>query len=286
MSSQDHDDGGVSFALPADVDDWLTEEATRRGETRDEICRRLVTAAQTVATDDELELADRDELVDLQHELEAQREEFEELLEDVRSRVIQVKRETDAKAPADHEHPEYPSDDDLESIRDELTALERTVERGFDNFETVLEEVLGETDELAERSTLLARAVVGLRDRRDELATRQRDRAVADDLKLAANRLGIRTAACADCGSSVDIALLTAPECPHCASGFVDVEEKTSLFGSSRLLTGDPPALEGRIDPSDESPPDAIFDAVEANAEPGDADPDGSTNTDSGGDTR
>ncbi|WP_226006801.1 hypothetical protein [Natrinema salinisoli] len=285
MSSQDHDDGGVSFTLPADVDDWLAEEATRRGETREDICRRLVTAARTVATDDDLDLADRDELVDVQDRLEAQREEFDELLEDVRSRVVQVKRETDAKAPAEHDHPEYPSDDDLESIRDELTALENTVESGFDNFETVLEDLLAETDELAERSTLLARAVVDLRDRRDEFTARNRNRAAADDLKLAANRLGIRTATCTDCGSSVDIALLTAPECPHCASGVIDVEKNSSLFGSNRLLTGDQPALEGRIEPSDESSPDAIFDAVEADAEPEDTDPDGSTHPDSGGDT-
>lgn len=282
MSSQDHDDGAVSFALPADVEDWLAEEATRRGETRDDICRRLVTAAQTVATDGDLELADRDELVELRTQLEAQREEFDDLLDDIRSRVVQVKRETDEKVSAEHDHPEYPTEDDLESIREELAALEDTVESGFENFETVLEELFEETGELAEQSTLLARAVVDLRDQRAELAEQRRSRAAADDLKLAANRLGIRTAACADCGSSVDIALLTAPECPHCASGVIDVEKKPSLFGSNRLLTGDPPALEGQVDPSNGSPSDGIFDAVEADAEPGDTDPDGSMYPDSG----
>jgi predicted nucleic acid-binding Zn-ribbon protein len=277
MSSQDHDDGGVSFALPADVDDWLATEARRRGETRDDICRRLVTAAQTVATDDDLELADRAELVELRTRLETQRDEFADLLDDVRSRVIQVKQETDEKALADHDHPEYPTDDDLESIREEVAALEDTVESGFDNFETVLEELLEGTDDLAERSTLLARAVVDLRDQRETFAEQRRSRAAADDLKLAANRLGVRTATCADCASSVDIALLTAPECPHCASGFTDVDEKSSLFGSHRLSTGDPPALEGRADSSADSTSGELFEAVEADAEPGTGTSDEST---------
>ncbi|WP_222918555.1 hypothetical protein [Natrinema sp. SYSU A 869] len=270
MSSQDRDEGGVSFTLAAEVDDWLTEEAARRGETRDERCRRLVTAAQRVATDDDLELADRDELVALRSQLEAQREEFTDLLEDVRDRVVEVKRNADGKAPAEHDHPDRPTDDDLAALRGEVTALERTVDGGFNNFGTVLEDLIAETDELADRSMLLAQAVVDLREHRDERAARQRRRAAADDLKLAANRLGIRTAMCVDCSSSVDIALLTAPECPHCASGFTDVEDRSSIFGSHRLLTGEPPALEGCVESSAESPPDAIFEAAETEAEAAD----------------
>ncbi|WP_435552707.1 hypothetical protein [Natrinema sp. CGMCC1.2065] len=45
MSSRNHDERAVSFAVP--------DEAARRGESRDEICRRLVTAAAAVATDDD-----------------------------------------------------------------------------------------------------------------------------------------------------------------------------------------------------------------------------------------
>ncbi|WP_226479569.1 hypothetical protein [Natrinema amylolyticum] len=269
MSSQDRDDGGVSFALSAEVDDWVAEEAARRGETRDDLCR-LVTAAQRVATDDDLELTDRDDLIALRGQLEAQREEFTALLEDVRDRIVEVKRDANEKAPAEHDHPDHPTDDDLAALRGELAALERTLDDGFDNFETVLEDLIAETDALADRSALLARAVVDLREHRDERATRKRNRAATDDLKLASNRLGIRTAACADCSASVDIALLTAPECLYCASGFTDVEERSSIFGTHRLVTGEPPALEGRVESADESPPDAIFGAVEAETEAAD----------------
>ena len=53
---------------------------------------------------------------------------------------------------------------------------------------------------------------------------------------------------CDDCGSNVDLALLTAPACPHCASTVTDVEKRASILGSHRLLTGELPALEGRVD--------------------------------------
>lgn len=277
MSSQDRDESGVSFAPPAEVADWLAGEAADRGEARDDVCRRLVTAAHAVATDDDLEPVGRDELTALQGQFEAQHEEFTALLEDVRSRVVQVKRETDGKASADHTHPDSLTEDDLESIRAELATLEDTVESGFDNFETVLENLLDETDDLAERSTLLARAVIDLRERRDAVADRERRRAGAEELQLAANRLGVRTASCTDCESSVDIALLTAPECPHCASQFTDVSEKSSIFGSHRLRTGDPPALEGRVEAPTEPSPAELFEGVDDATDHPDFDRDDST---------
>ncbi|MBZ6495871.1 hypothetical protein [Natrinema longum] len=195
------------------------------------------------------------------------RDEFTDLLADVRARVVQLKGELDDKAPADHHHPDRAAADDLEAIHRDLAALESTVEGGFDNFEIVLDDLLAETDELADRSTLLARAVVDLREQREELAAQQRRQTATDRLKLAANRLGITTANCEDCGSSVGIALLTAPECPHCASAFTDVVKKPSVFGSNRLQTADPPAFEGRVETDDGATTAAVFAAVEAEAE-------------------
>ena len=274
MASEDND-GGVSFALPADVDDWVADTAERRDESREDVCRRVITAAHAVATDageesESAALADVEDLeARLEDRLDDQREEFVELLEDVRSRVIQVKRETDAKAPADHDHAEYADDDDLAALRDDLEDLEGTVDAGFENFEEVLDYVFDRTDDLEERSTVLAKAVVDLRDRWDDFAERERRRAEAERLKLAANRLGIRTAACEDCGASVDIALLTEPECPHCASPFADVAERSSFFGSHTLETGDPPALEGRAESETRSAAEAVFEEIEADADSG-----------------
>ncbi|ADB60990.1 hypothetical protein Htur_2107 [Haloterrigena turkmenica DSM 5511] len=266
MSSED--DGGISFAPPGEVDDWLAREASRRGESRDDVCRRLVTAAHAVATDDEIEPSDLDDLTAVRARIDAQREEFRELLEDVRSRVVQVKRETDAKAPAGHDHPDRVGEDEFAAVREDLAALEATVDDGFENFETVLESLVGETAVLDDRTTALANAVVDLRDRRDGATERERRRAAADRLKLAANRLGIRTAVCDACDAAVDLALLAEPACPHCSTAVTDVAEKTSFFGSPTLVTGEPPALEGRVDDalSSPSPEEPIFDALEADA--------------------
>lgn len=235
--ASENDDGGVSFALPAEVDAWVAETAEQRDESREEICRRVVTAAHAIATDDESVPVDQRELEDLEEQVEADleshHEEFHELLEDVRSRVIQVKREADAKAPADHDHAEY--EDDIASMRTDLTDLEDHVSAGFENFEDVLDYLFDQTDDLEERSTVLATAVVDLRDRWNAVAERERRRAAVERLQLAANQLGIRAAACEDCDASVDIALLTAPECPHCASSFADVTERTSF--SARIFS-------------------------------------------------
>ncbi|WP_226041973.1 hypothetical protein [Natrinema sp. DC36] len=267
MSSQDHDEGGFSFPLPPDVDDWLTTEAARRDESRDEVCRRLLTAAHTAATDDNLEVADPDELSAVRSRLETQREEFTDLLEDVRSRVIQVKREADGKAPIDHDHPTAATADDLAAIREDLAALEETVDRGFDNYEAILEGLFEDADELEDRSTLLARAVIELREQRDAIADERRQRAATERLQRTANQLGVRTATCADCGSSVDLALLTAPACPHCKCLFSDVVKRSSIFGSHRLETDEPPALEGRSEGLVDSTTDAVFEALESEAE-------------------
>lgn len=283
MSSEE-DDGGISFAVPGEVDDWLAREGERREESRDDVCQRLVTAAHAVAADDGLEPADLEGVTALQGQLDAQREEFIDLLEDVRGRVIQVKRETDGKAPADHEHGEYARDDDRRTLRADLDALESTVDDGFENFEDILERLFEETAALEDRSALLANAVLDLREQRDALAERERRRAAADHLKRAANRLGVRAAVCDGCDGRVEIALLTEPECPHCASAFADVSENTSFFGSHALVTGDPPALEGRVEPAVASTSDAVFDAVEADAarESTTADGDGNDTGDGG----
>ena len=275
MASEEHDDGGLSFALPAEVGDWLTEQAKKHGESEEDVVRRLLVAAHSVTQDGQFaDPVDQEDVEELHGHLQAQREEFVELVEDVRSRVIQVKREADAKAPADHDHDEYVTDGDLEDIRSELSAtregvdaLEATVDAGFENFEEILDHLITESEELEERSAILAREIVDLREKRRIVAERERRRAEVERLKLAANRLGIRKATCEECGSSVDVALLTEPACPDCASAFADVQKKSSIFGSHKLVTGQPPALEGRVVDAVEDGPTTEFDWTDVDEE-------------------
>lgn len=293
MASEEQEDRAVTLALPPDLQDWLAEEADRQGTDRETVCRQLLGAARTASSDDAVDPPGRAELEDLRARIDAQEEEFIEHVEDVRDRVIQVKREADAKAAADHDHEDLADADALAELRDDLETieadlaaledafvdLEDRVDVGFDNYEEILDYLLAETDDLAERATQLADAVLVGRDRRRTLAVREQRRAETEALKLAANRLGVGTATCEDCGSSVDIRLLTRPECPHCASEFADVAPKSSLFGTPKLVTGTPPALEGRRVATDDS--EDVFEAV---ADGADSSDEGATAVSSDGD--
>lgn len=260
MASEEHEQLDVPFALPSDVDDWIDEEAARRDESREAVCRRLVAAVHATIVDDggteHARPASETDLETLQSQLETQREEFADLLEDVRERVIQVKREGDRKAPAAHAHEEYATAAALREVQDTLADLEKTTRTGFDNFEEILDGMVDDIDELDDRSTILANAIVGLREHRSTRSVRERRRAAVEELQLAANRLGVNRAACEECSSNVTIGLLTRPECPHCDCSFTDVSTKSSLFGSHTLETGDPPALEG-------ASVDAVGDVIE-----------------------
>ena len=279
MVSDDQEERSISIALPADVRDWLEDEADRRDVPREQFCRQLLTAVRTVEADDSLApleptsetetvghwgAAERESLRDA---IADQREEFIDHVEDVRRRVVELKRELDRKAPADHGHEAYASTAAVTDLEADVEALEDSVDAGFENFESILEHLLETAEELERRSTTLATAVIDLRDRRDALAARERRRAETDRLKLAANRLGIQNARCESCSTAVTVALLTEPACPHCDATYADVAEKASFFGSHTLETGEPPALqpatEAAVDTGDDG---SVFEAVKTNA--------------------
>jgi len=129
--------------------------------------------------------------------------------------------------------------DDLEPRVDDLEA-------GVSDLEA-LDDRVGDLDEIEEKLSRIASAVVRVR-RRLEAAERDRtNRERLDALTAAANRAGVRKAKCTNCGDTVDIGLLTAPECPHCGRRFEELEPSTGFLGTSRLVVGDPPALDGEV---------------------------------------
>jgi len=260
------------------LDGWLDAKAEQLGVNREELLARLGTggpdgdADETGALRRELVarlVADREALAadvdEIRADVEDARSSFDEKIDDVRDRVVQVKREADGKAPDDHDHPDLaPASvadradelaaelDDLaetvatvDELRESVSELDETVEAGFDNYEDVLEYLTETTDDLEAKLTALAEVTVDLRDRTETLAARHAARAAADELATLANRRGVRSADCGHCGQTVHVGLLAAPTCPHCASTFSDVEPKRGFFGSATLVVGDPPALEG-----------------------------------------
>jgi len=234
--------------LPEEVEAWVAERAAADGVSRADVVRRLLAAHRLlddegsgvgdgvagVSDDDDARSDDLDaraeELADRVGELEA---DLDEKIADVRERVIQVKREADAKAPADHDHP----------------AIDR-LDEGFENYETILESLADRTDALADEADgrdaklrTVANAVVDLRRRVAALEGEAQRRAAVADLRKAANRNGISEAACDACGGSVRLGLLDEPACPFCESQF-DGVEPGGWFKSNRLTVGDRPALE------------------------------------------
>jgi chromosome segregation ATPase len=262
MAGDSAEDRAASGPIPEATALWLDERAADLGLSREEFVRRLVAAYHAVAERDEPPAAAED--VDaLEEEVADLDRELDEKIRDVRQRVIQVKQETDGKAPEGHDHPDLREKavaaatraerverdiaevaSDVEALDDRLADVEARVDAGFENYEEVLEYLTETTDDLSGKLDTLARAVVEMRTAARTLAGRAEARAAVDELKAEANRLGVRSAACGECDESVDVALLTEPACPACASTFSDVEPKQRLFGSPTLVVGDLPALE------------------------------------------
>jgi len=248
----------ISVTLPPDVVDWLNDRAEEDDVDRGGLVADLVSAYRTIAAsngDIDEEISPLGVSEEVERRLESQREEYVDLIEDVRERVIQVKRETDAKAPADHDHEEIETAldrvEELSATVSELDAtlarVERDLENGFENYEDVLRYLKQRSESARQDLDTVATAVLEVRSSLERVAAESAARAEADRLKAEANRRGFRTADCEDCGSSVDVSLLAKARCPHCSATFVDVEPKDRFFGSNTLVTGSAPALEGSI---------------------------------------
>jgi len=183
--------------------------------------------------------------------LEGVEDDFSGKITDVRERVVQLKRELDEKAPADHEAFETVAalDDsvaelnrELVEIRDDLenatasqTERMNHLESRFDEFETRLDDT----------ESKLKRVAWVVSDLRENQGGRDAHQKAVDRLKRAAAQEGISSASCQNCGETVDIALLTDPHCPHCNSTVSDVQpeggiirKKASLVTAAQLESG------------------------------------------------
>ncbi len=210
------------------------------------------------------QLADVESLDERVAELDA---ELAEKIDDVRERVIQVKKEADSKAQIDHEHGQLQqrlqralrAAEEAHATSQQLGQHIEGIDRGLDNFEEVLEYLTDTTDELENKLDALAYTVIDLRERVGELEGTAAARDAAADLKDEANREGITTAKCVECESKVQIGLLSTPHCPHCGTTFREVEPAERLFGAARLRAGEQPALQGETSASTDTPDD-LFD--------------------------
>ncbi|MCF2241660.1 hypothetical protein KI372_09930 [Halobacterium salinarum] len=295
-------DGVESVTLEGPAAAWLAARAEELGHEEDAFLKRVVAAYRSVE-DGELAadegVGDRlTEVTSRVDELEAQLDDHEatvdELVEDVRERVVQVKRETDGKADAGHGHPELAADIEaalaaaehaegtVDAVAEDVTAVTERVDAGFENFEAVAESLDEETAGLSEKVSTLAQAVVSMREAVLSVGAAEARRARVDALKRAANVAGVRTADCEGCEQAVDVALLTAPECPFCGAAFADVSPDPGWFSNHTLETGETPALaaggpqgNGEGEDSDQSWLGAETETLERMASAGDSRGDG-----------
>lgn len=257
-------------ALGDDLDDWLDTRADDLGTDRERLLTRLVAAQRLALT--ETGSTDGDELLPtvaaLESRVAALEDELDEKIDDVRERVIQVKRETDTKAPADHEHAALTERLDRlteeietlhadhetlaathEHLRENHEDLRGDVDAGFENYELILDDLDSDTEDLTQKADTLAQVALRLRQRVATLEGESAVRTAVAELQREANRAGVSSASCADCGSSVHVGLLGAPSCPHCEATFDGVEPARGFFGSATLTIGDRPALTDGTDP-------------------------------------
>ena len=155
--------------------------------------------------------------------------------------------------------------DELDGVRDRLDAFGERFEEVDDRFEEVdgrldgVDDRLGDVEsdiagisaddlsEIDDKLSRVANAVVKLKRRLDAAERDRADRERVDALTRTANRHGVRTADCDHCGGDVELGLLSAPECPHCGRRFEDLEPNTGFLGTSKLLVGDRPAIDGDV---------------------------------------
>lgn len=277
MSSESTDDGGVHVELSADLDEWLTEQAETLGVPREEVMEQLLAAYMTAAgSDDKMgdllqpsadeldavvaatvdeklngaveaatESAVKAHIPDIVDTVERQLAErfdaleadFETKIEDVRERVVQVKREADAKAPADHSHEEFDRinglTQEIEAMEAELAALRDDVTESLETEDERVRDIDDRLDDVEDKLTRVAWVVSDLRD--DQGGRNQNQKAV-DRLKRAAAQENISTARCSNCDEQVEIGLLTEPHCPHCNTTVSDVRPEGGIIRSRARL--------------------------------------------------
>ncbi len=220
-------------------------------------------AAVAAAVDDVLEervdSTVRDRLPDITDAVESRVEgrlddvedEFGEKITDVRQRVVQLKRELDGKAPADHEAFEVVGELDdsvaelnreLVEVRDEFEGELTAQTERVDELETRFDEFEERLDDTEDK---LKRVAWVVNDLRDDQGGRDAHQKAVDRIKRAAAQEGISSASCQNCGEKVEIGLLTDPQCPHCGSTVSDVQpeggiirKKASLVTAAQLEAG------------------------------------------------
>jgi DNA repair exonuclease SbcCD ATPase subunit len=224
----------LSEQLPGAIDDQV---AGPSAEELDERIQAEVQSAVSEALAGQVSEATNTVQRRLTNRIDSVEAEFDEKIADVRERVVQIKKETDKKAPADHSHEELSEIDELSSrlaeTEAELGDLRSEIDEYVPEHEDALDDVDSRLQQLQERMQTVAWVVSDLRDAYESNGGLE----AVERIKRAAAKANIERADCENCGDSVTISLLTDPTCPHCDATVSNVEPSSGWFGSPTLLT-------------------------------------------------
>lgn len=285
MASEPRDTTDVTVSLPADLESWLDSQADDLGVDREAVLLQLLAsyraadeldddvaisqqeaidaAVQSAVSDRLPEVADAveqriqaPEMEGFEDRLDEIEADFGDKLDDVRQRVIQVKKEADSKADAEHTHDDIEDRvDALEASVSRLDTLERRLDDiddlavELDGVESQLAELRGRLDDRDDGSERLADLDERLDDVQEKLQTvawvvrdLREDRAEAsatvEAIKREAAQHDLSRARCENCGEGVQVGLLTDPSCPHCDAALDGIEPSSRMFGlGSATLT-------------------------------------------------
>ncbi|RDZ64294.1 hypothetical protein C5B90_09640 [Haloferax sp. Atlit-12N] len=250
-------EGEDGVSLPDDLRTWVEARADEEGVDPETVLARALGTYRLAVSDAGESLDDADAVSDRLGGVEARVDELEgeldEKISDVRMRVVQVKRETDEKAPHDHAHPELDAEldrlaDDVHAARNRVADVDERLDGGFENFEEILTYLDETTATLDENLRTVARTLLDLRGRAADLEAADLERQALAELLRTANAAGEKKAQCEECDETVHLDLLAEPRCPSCRSLFRELSSSPGFFGSATLHTGRLPALESADD--------------------------------------
>lgn len=251
MASESSAERSMSITVPAELEDWLDEQAAAAGVESEQFLVRLLTAYRETAgledepavavSEDEVATAVEAELegplASLDDRIDAVESEFDGKIDDVRERVIQVKREADAKAPKDHTHEQLAEIESvggrLDELETELDSLRSAFDETVPDHDEGIAEAESRLDKMEERLKTVAWVVSDLREAQESTGGLE----TVERIKRAAAKADIQRANCENCGESVLVSLLTEPTCPHCDATVSNVEPASGWFSKPTLST-------------------------------------------------
>ncbi|ELZ94066.1 hypothetical protein C440_10613 [Haloferax mucosum ATCC BAA-1512] len=244
------DDAGT---LPEGLREWIDNHAEEEGVDSETVLARAVGTYRLAVTDAGESLDDAasvpNRIDTVEGRVDDLEDDLDEKISDVRTRVIQVKRETDEKAFKDHAHPDLAAQidrgiEELETVREYVRELDDRMGAGFENFEEILSYLDETTHSLDKNLRTVAQVLLDLRSRATDIESAELERKTLSDLLRVANGANERKAKCEECGETVHLDLLAEPRCPACRTAFRELSPSPGFFGSATLHTGRPPALE------------------------------------------